>query len=77
MQSGNLNFLEPSGPLQACNGTALPFTYYLTQISNIIPKWFCLQENYCSNLMLFLLSTVMVQYSVYLLPLLTLLILCF
>jgi hypothetical protein len=21
---GNLNFLEPSGPLQACNGTALP-----------------------------------------------------
>ena len=26
MKSGNLNFLEPSGPLQACNGTALPFT---------------------------------------------------
>ena len=24
MKSGNLNFLEPSGPLQACNGTALP-----------------------------------------------------
>ena len=23
--SGNLNFLEPSGPLQASNGTALPF----------------------------------------------------
>ena len=21
---GNFNFLEPSGPLQACNGTALP-----------------------------------------------------
>jgi len=27
MKSGNLNLLEPSGPLQACNGTALP--YYL------------------------------------------------
>jgi hypothetical protein len=27
MKSGNLNFLEPSGPFQACNGTALPFTY--------------------------------------------------
>ena len=27
MKSGNLNFLEPSGPLQACNGTALPFTH--------------------------------------------------
>ena len=24
MKSGNLNFLEPSGTLQACNGTALP-----------------------------------------------------
>jgi hypothetical protein len=24
MKSGNLNFLEPSGPLQACNGTASP-----------------------------------------------------
>jgi len=22
VKSGNLNFLEPSGPLQACNGTA-------------------------------------------------------
>ena len=28
MKSGNLNFLEPSGPLQACNGTALPFYLY-------------------------------------------------
>jgi hypothetical protein len=26
MKSWNLNFLEPTGPLQACNGTALPFT---------------------------------------------------
>jgi len=25
-KSGRLNFLEPSGPVQACNGTALPFT---------------------------------------------------
>jgi len=27
MKSGNLNFLEPSGPLQACNGTALPLSF--------------------------------------------------
>ena len=27
MKSGNLNFLEPSGPLQACNGTDLPLPY--------------------------------------------------
>ena len=34
MKSGNLNFLEPSGPLQACNGTALPFLqhYYLSEV---------------------------------------------
>jgi hypothetical protein len=25
MKSENLNFLEPSGPLQGCNGSALPF----------------------------------------------------
>jgi len=25
-----LNFLEPSGPLQACNGTPLPFILLLT-----------------------------------------------
>ena len=28
MKSGNLNFLERSGPLQACNGTALPLPFY-------------------------------------------------
>ena len=33
MKSGNLNFLEPSGPLQACNGTALP---YIDSVSFII-----------------------------------------
>jgi len=30
-KSGNLNFLEPSGPLRACNGTALPFTDHETR----------------------------------------------
>ena len=29
MNSGNLNVLEPSGPLQACNGTDLPFANVL------------------------------------------------
>ena len=29
MKSGNLNILEPSGPLQACNGTALLFFFLL------------------------------------------------
>jgi len=26
MKSGSLKLLDPSGPVQACNGTALPFT---------------------------------------------------
>ena len=30
MKSGNLNFLEPSGPLQTYNGTALPFYLYVS-----------------------------------------------
>jgi len=28
-KSGNLNFLEPSGPVQACNGTAFPLPYII------------------------------------------------
>jgi hypothetical protein len=28
MKSGNLNFLEPSGPLQACNGAAIPLPLF-------------------------------------------------
>jgi hypothetical protein len=28
INSGSLNFLKPSGPLQACNGTALPLPFY-------------------------------------------------
>ena len=31
MKSVNLNFLEPSGPLRACNGTALPLPFYFKQ----------------------------------------------
>jgi len=29
LKSGNLNLLEPSGPVQACNGIALPLPLYL------------------------------------------------
>ena len=29
MKSGNLNFLESTGPLQACNGTVLPSPLYI------------------------------------------------
>ena len=33
MKSGDLNFLESSGPLQACNGTALPLPF--TQVTGV------------------------------------------
>jgi hypothetical protein len=32
MKSGNINFLEPSGPLQACNGTAVPLPKDLRRV---------------------------------------------
>jgi hypothetical protein len=31
-KSGNLNFLEPSGPVQACNGTALPCLTFFFEV---------------------------------------------
>jgi len=34
VKSGDLNFLELSGPLQACNGTALPFIILLGTCSD-------------------------------------------
>jgi hypothetical protein len=45
MKSGNLKFLETSGPLQACNGTALPYSFkYLctgkkVKFSRYRPRW--------------------------------------
>ena len=45
MKSGNLNFLEPSGLLQACNGTALPLPLPDINIWHY-HVWFCY---YCSD----------------------------
>ena len=36
MKSGNLNFLEPSGSLQACNGTDLPLLDHPTPCSRVL-----------------------------------------
>ena len=38
MKSANLNFLEPSGPLQACNGTALPLPIHFLLYSSNLSK---------------------------------------
>jgi len=39
-KSGNLNFLEPSGPVKACNGTALSFT----TVTQVKVKFFPVHE---------------------------------
>jgi len=36
LKSGNLNLLEPSGPVQACNGIALPLQHKQIRISTIM-----------------------------------------
>ena len=41
-KSGSLNFLEPSGPVQACNGTALPF--YISQFLKFSQQSSCLHR---------------------------------
>jgi len=57
MKSGNLNFLEPSGPLQACNGTDLAvslsvlwtllavcrFAYFFYETSETVSVKFCVE----------------------------------
>ena len=37
-KSGNLNFLEPSGPVQACNGTDLTF-FFLQNMKLVTNKF--------------------------------------
>ena len=41
MKFGNLNFLEPSGPLQACNGIALPLRYVALQNCKATGNFVC------------------------------------
>jgi len=50
IKSGNLKFLEPSGPLQACNGTDLSFLPYFdkyeTYFTFKLPINECIFEQY-------------------------------
>ena len=38
LKSGSLNLLEPSGPLQACNGIALPLRYCIMHGTYTVPE---------------------------------------
>ena len=50
MKSGNLNFLEPSGPLRACNGSDLPLPLHSTLFNSFLvddlipPLVFCTMQ---------------------------------
>jgi len=37
LKSGSLNLLEPSGPVQACNGIALPFSVLSNHLIEALP----------------------------------------
>jgi hypothetical protein len=39
LKSGSLNILEPSGPVKACNGIALPFIQDVSQMFEEISKF--------------------------------------
>ena len=41
MKSGNLNFLESSGPLWTCNGTTLPFKMSWKSTQVVVRKFHC------------------------------------
>jgi len=49
MKSGNPNFLEPSGPLQACNETALFYfivkdeVFWNLMLCSPVSTWSCLE----------------------------------
>jgi len=45
MKSGNLNFLEPSGPLQGCNGIALPLPYRNQSVEVSLPSYLVVTQN--------------------------------
>ena len=39
MKSGSVNFLEPSGPVQACNGIDLPFLTFIQDMQLKCVDW--------------------------------------
>jgi len=51
LNSGNLKLLEPSGPVQACNGIALPFLYAINNGDPVQRIQFCeaFQRNLLQN----------------------------
>jgi hypothetical protein len=50
LKSGSLNVLEPSGPVQACDGIALPLPFYKTNMieSNVLSAQLKYVFNTCS-----------------------------
>ena len=60
MKSGNLNFLEPSGPLHACNGTDLPMILFYVMLCYVMLYYIILYYIYFL-LLLFVLFCMLCQ----------------
>jgi len=65
MKSGNLNFLEPSGPLQACNRTALPLPS-IVNFRTVSSSGFWIARNtefcrhrYCCHFVIIVITVIM------------------
>jgi len=56
LKSGSLNLLEPSGPVQACNGIALPLPFY-----NICKN----KSNFLRLYLILLLSVIVITCIIY------------
>jgi hypothetical protein len=65
IKSGNLNFLERSGPLQACNGTALPLPLLCeVKFIHMQSTVFCrmiYSQSYCEQLLSFKVTSLILS----------------
>ena len=62
LKSGNLNLLEASGPVQACNGIALPF-YRVQTVIMLVVLHVCETEKLISEKILIFMSVNTTQES--------------
>jgi hypothetical protein len=53
-KSGNLNLLEPSGPVKGCNGIALPFCFTSNNTGTLLSQNISLYMPLFSDLVVFL-----------------------
>jgi hypothetical protein len=63
MKSGNLNFLEPSGPLQACNGTACTLFIFLQSAWDYLFWSLFLFLSLCSCILIIIFALASIEFG--------------